>query len=52
MWIFAPAGYYEATVHSAKGPNLDYTFLWVFLAGCAGFIVLGRFLRRDGVKRN
>jgi hypothetical protein len=47
--VSIPIGYYEATVHSAKAPNLGYEFLWVFLAGCAAFIVLGRFLRRRGM---
>ncbi|MDG7006635.1 MAG: hypothetical protein JRN06_00155 [Nitrososphaerota archaeon] len=45
--VSTPVGYYEATVHSPK-TSLDYSFLWVFLAACAAFIVLGRFLHRRG----
>ena len=46
--VSVPVGYFEATVHSPKGPSVDYTFFWIFLAGCASFVVLGRFLTRRG----
>lgn len=46
--VSIPVGYFEATVHSPESPSRDYTFLWIFLAACASFVVLGRFLTRRG----
>ncbi|MDE1853244.1 MAG: hypothetical protein KGI38_05805 [Thaumarchaeota archaeon] len=48
--VSTPVGYYGATVHSVKGPNLDYEFLWVFLAIAAGFVLLGKAIHRKGAR--
>jgi hypothetical protein len=46
--VSTPIGYYQATVHSAKAPNLDYALFWVLLVVCASFVVLGKLLGRRG----
>ena len=44
--VSVPIGYYQAVVHTATSPALGDTLLFVFLGIAAGFVLLGKAIRR------
>jgi hypothetical protein len=44
--VSVPIGYYQAVVHAAGSPALGDTLLFVFLGAAAGFVLLGKSVRR------
>jgi hypothetical protein len=48
--VNVPVGYLQVTAPVANQPSIGYAFLWVFLAICAVFVLLGRFVNRHRKK--